>query len=624
MKYVKISEYKNLKDFEITFDSDNFIDVFVGKNGSGKSNFFEALIEILNHILESKIKAAPIGFSYEIIYEVHGFPQQIIWDQEQFTINKKQRKASGKFPFPDNILIYYSGHNKTIETLVEKSIKNFLPKTKKVSETPPRLFYGIDSTYKDLFLFSLLFKVNTPAYNYICEKLNITKTADTFVLTLKRPAFANTRLKELGFEQVDKFDRRSFFWGADGVTKDFLFHLYECIKGEFQHSDVYSQDNDEYVMSIDLALFRSKYTQFFSADIFRRFDNLKILDMISEIDFPLTIDGVGESTSASFSDGQFQLVYIYAAMELFKHRECLTLLDEPDAFLHPEWQYQFLDQVFEIAEENQELNHILMSSHSAVTLIQHQNAKVRYFDVKDDKATCYNVPKHVAVKKLSSDIIKYSEDDQILSIINTIQIENKPVLFTEGNTDPIVIKQAWYKLYEDEMPFIPFYAFSCTYLSQLLSDERIVAEMQGLPVFGLYDFDKAYNQWNGMNGSIIEQDPYKGLIKKWEHGESYALMLPVPVNADIQNQVIKNSATKETFKDGSCCEMEHLFYGSTVTQDYFKQESCVGGTRVEFCSDSDKTDFAKTVVPCVEDEYFEVFRPMFEFIKEKSLMGVGG
>ncbi len=41
-----ITEYKNLKDFKLDFDSESFIDVFVGKNGTGKSNLFEAIIEI--------------------------------------------------------------------------------------------------------------------------------------------------------------------------------------------------------------------------------------------------------------------------------------------------------------------------------------------------------------------------------------------------------------------------------------------------------------------------------------------------------------------------------------------------------------------------------------------------
>lgn len=54
LKSLYISEYKNLKDFTLTFDGTSFIDVFVGKNGSGKSNLFEALIEIFRFLYESK------------------------------------------------------------------------------------------------------------------------------------------------------------------------------------------------------------------------------------------------------------------------------------------------------------------------------------------------------------------------------------------------------------------------------------------------------------------------------------------------------------------------------------------------------------------------------------------
>jgi hypothetical protein len=202
-------------------------------------------------------------------------------------------------------------------------------------------------------------------------------------------------------------------------------------------------------------------------------------------------------------------------------------------------------------------------------------------------------------------------------IINTIQIENKPVLFTEGSTDPIILKEAWYKLFEYEMPFIPFYAFSSTYIKQLLTDNRIHAEMGGLPLFALFDFDKAYDQWNGLNGTVIENDPLQGMVKQWAEGDSYAIMLPVPAHVDIQSQVIKNTTTKETFGGDSCCEIEHLFYGQEATANYFQEEPCVGGCKIVFHADREKTAFAKEVVPKLNGACFEVFRPIFEFIKSK-------
>jgi hypothetical protein len=344
--------------------------------------------------------------------------------------------------------------------------------------------------------------------------------------------------------------------------------------------------------------------------------------MLAEITIPLRLTGGVDATIGHFSDGQFQSVYIYSIVELFKDRNCITLLDEPDSFLHPEWQFDFLKQVFEITDTTAKNNHVLMSSHSAVTLIPHDKKKIKFFDIKGNQANCYDLPKSVAIKKLSADLIKYSEQEQLLSIINAIQIENKPVLFTEGSTDPVILKEAWYKLYDIEMPFIPFYAFSCTYIKQLLTDNRIHAEMGGLPVFALFDFDKAYDQWNGLNGTVSETDPLKGMIKKWAEGESYALMLPVPANTDIQKQVIRNSATGETFGGDSCCEIEHLFYGLDATRDYYQQEPCVGGTKIVFRSDGEKTAFAKEVVPTLDQACFEVFRLMFEFIKLKCKTGV--
>lgn len=52
LKSLTLSQYKNLKDFSLSFDGSSFIDVFVGKNGSGKSNLFEALILIFRHLYE--------------------------------------------------------------------------------------------------------------------------------------------------------------------------------------------------------------------------------------------------------------------------------------------------------------------------------------------------------------------------------------------------------------------------------------------------------------------------------------------------------------------------------------------------------------------------------------------
>ncbi|WP_083915025.1 AAA family ATPase [Alkalispirochaeta alkalica] len=52
LKSIHIGDYKNLKDFALNFNTACFIDIFVGKNGSGKSNLFEAIILIFKHLFE--------------------------------------------------------------------------------------------------------------------------------------------------------------------------------------------------------------------------------------------------------------------------------------------------------------------------------------------------------------------------------------------------------------------------------------------------------------------------------------------------------------------------------------------------------------------------------------------
>lgn len=622
LKSVFISQYKNLKNFTLNFDGASFIDVFVGKNGSGKSNLFEALIEIFRHLYEFDNKGE-IGFEYSAKYEIDGAETEIAWTAGKLSINGKVRKTIGDTPLPDNLLIYYSGHNDTVFGLVQRYEVDFRKRIKGANPDESRRFIGIGSEYKQLLLAVLLIQpTENTARQFICQKLDIASVGLDMLLTLQRPAFATSALKALELDSIESFDPRTHYWGADGITRDFLNRLITCVKGEFSHGNVYSSADDRYQIPINIELFQQQFAGESVTDVFRQFDNLKTLGMLAEITIPLTLTSGLDAGIAHFSDGQFQSVYIYSIVELFKDRNCLTLLDEPDAFLHPEWQFAFLRQVFLIADTAASGNHVLMSSHSAVTLILHDKKKIKFFDIKDNHANCYDVPKSVAIKKLSADLIKYSEQDTLLSILNTVQIERKPVLFTEGSTDPIILKEAWYKLHDEEMPFIPFYAFSCTYINQLVTDNRIHSEMGGLPVFALFDFDKAYDQWNGLNGVVIESSPTQGMIKKWSAGESYAFMLPIPVHADIQRQVIRNAETHETFGGDSCCEIEHLFYGQSATAGYYHSEPCVGGSKIVFKSDGEKTTFAKNVVPTLDAACFEVFRPMFEFIKSKCAEGV--
>ncbi|TXF90292.1 AAA family ATPase [Neolewinella aurantiaca] len=625
LKRLYLSKYKNLNDFALNFTGSSFIDVFVGKNGTGKSNMFEALIEIFRQLYEKDFQ---VGFDFELEYEIDGSDHFVGWEwiAERYYKTedgeRKDIKKVAKEDLPDNVILYYSGHNEKVARLIYAYEEGFKRDLKEANEGDIREFIGIGKDYKALLLSVLLLQPEgCKAKAFIKEKLGIVSIGNEVFISLKRPYYARKK----GYE-VDRFDQATSFWKAKGITKKFLDQIDGVKRAEQakERDEGYKPPKDEtsyddvYQLYLDLEAFQQAFADTNSQELFSQLDNLRTIEMLDDISLNLTLTDGTKSEVDHFSDGQFQSIYIYTIVELFRGKNCLTLLDEPDSFLHPEWQFDFLTQVFEIADDATVDNHVLMSSHSAVTLIPHDSRDVNLFNFVGDGVRCINVPKSYAIEQLSAQMIKYSEDEQIISIINQITIEDKPILFTEGSTDPRILKIAWSKLYSDPIPFHIVFAFGCTYLRLLLIDQQILKELNGQPAFGLFDFDMAYDQWNSLaTEEIIENDPYKGLVKKIKAKNSYALLLPVPEIPAIEGQVIKNKSEKTTYLGESKLAIEHLFYGDPQTHEFFEILSKPGGGQIISFREKRKTDFSKIIVPKIDAAHFEFFRPMFEFIKSK-------
>ena len=607
LKTVYIGQYKNLKDFTLSFDGNSFIDVFVGKNGSGKSNLFEALIEIFRHLFEN----TEISFDYAIQYEIDGQVVDIEWKSGKRVINGKEQKTLGKTPLPDNVLIYYSGHNDTVADLVERYEDDFGRRIKIASVGESRPFIGIGAEYKELLLAILLMQPERNiARQFICQKLGISAIGVDVNLILKRPNFADTKLV------IDNFLPETHYWGTEGITRAFLDKLLTCIKGDFTHGSIYTKEADIYQIPINIELFHAKFTDEKPIDIFRQLDNLKLLDMLSGISIPLKLTSGTAATSTYFSDGQFQSVYIYSIIEIFKDRNCITLLDEPDSFLHPEWQFNFLKQVFEITDTTARNNHVLMSSHSASTITLANDSMINLFEFDGSKVAATRVKKADVIKSLSAGLISFSESEARLNIHHVLKNTTGPVLFTEGITDEMILETAWSKLYPTEKcSFEIQSAFSCGFMRNLVNDNTLYQNHPGRMFFSLFDFDEAFNDWNQL-GQDVQTDPCKSLVKKRAANESYALLLPVPASGIINHQVI-NPHTGGNYGRKSLLTIELLFHGIAGLDGYFTVDTERTDGFIKFISDSQKVTFARDVVPTIAATHFAVFRPMFEFIKSK-------
>lgn len=610
LRSISISRYKNLRDFSLAFDGDEFIDIFVGKNGCGKSNFLEALIEIFDHLYTFGAGNAGPGFDYALGWETNGSRTELAWRDEQMSINGKPRKQIGRTRLPANVIVYYSGQNETVAELIERYQTSYRGKVRKskVAELPR--FIGIGPDYKALLLaLMMMLPEDTRARKFLCAKLGIEGVGGTTWLKLRRPGKGIVNQ----LRQYDPFADGELFWGVQGVAREFLDRLLSCITGEFTPGSLYARDSDTYRLSIDVQKFRETFADTPADEVFCQFNALRALGMIEDVSIPVRLGGEVEVTSRAFSDGQFQSIYLFAISELFKNRECVTLLDEPDAFLHPEWQYDFLNQVLQISEEAARTNHILMSSHSASTVAAKVDTRLRVFEVNGRQVTSAEKDKSEIIDSLSAGLISFSEAEAKLNIHHVLENSEGPVVFTEGVTDELILETAWEKLFGARpRPFEIQGTFGCGFLGALLRDETIYKNHPDRKFFGVFDFDEAYNNWNSKNTDFIQEDVARGLARRKQNHPGYFILLPVPVGLSVRPQVV-NPATGNHFREKSALPIELLFHDVPGLEAHFStDQSRPGGIRKLACK---KTVFAKKVVPEIDAAHFECFRPLFEFIE---------
>lgn len=615
LRNVFVSDYKNLKGFELGFDGTNSLEVFVGKNGTGKSNLFEALIEIFRHLDEFDSDGDGINFDYRIAYEIGEKRIAIKWEKGHLTIDDEVRRTVGKTPRPENVLVYYSGHNGTVPGLIGKYQSAFQGRIKGADFSDTRYFIGVGSHYKQLLLAICLLKPSSShCRRIICSKLGINDVSTELRLTLKRPHYARSSVYDI--HNNDEADR---FWKADGITKTFLNQLLSFVASTPADGRVrtegYLAREDKYTLYLDTAKITEAFKDSAPHELFNRFDNLMVLEMLEEISIPIKLTNGAEASTSYFSDGQFQSVYIFALTEIFRARQSLTLLDEPDSFLHPQWQHEFLSQISEISSAASKTNHILLSSHSASTISSIAETKVNLFETNGNTVKISQALKGDVITSLSAGLISFSESEARLNIQLILKNTTGPVLFTEGITDEQILETAWSKLYPGtQRTFEIQNAFDCAFLGNLLRRDELYQNHPQRTFFGLFDFDEAYNTWNGLKGDEIETNPNKCLTRKHAKHPSYWLLLPVPDSLSVKSQAL-NTATGGTYKHQSLLTIELLFHDVPGLEKHFEVDSERPDKFRRFIGN--KVNFAKNVVPSIESKHFKVFEPIFEFVKAK-------
>lgn len=378
-----IDEYKLLKDFDIQFNKE--ISILIGVNGSGKSTILECIAQIFSDaFLKEKAK---FGFrlTYELrLEEILGqttmtsefkteyLKVEILGQKDSyltFKINDSIIKESeiirryGYFEkiLPSNIVIYYSGLAEIMKKICLPHLVRLAEGYRKGNINIYRPFFYFEPDLFNLILVSLLSYEYGDIPNFLSERAKI-KGVQRIRINLKKPAW--------GKGKADNW------WGAQGEVKVFFDYLnsiglpLEIEKNNTSSGNVVIENwqNDALIIHIigQQKLFEIREHFVEEKTLFTILNTLFIEGFEPEVSFTfIQDDDEGSNLFNVLSEGEQQSIIIRGLVELVNNENTLFLFDEPDTYLHPSWQRNFIEDISQLATvDGLTTSQFLITTHS--------------------------------------------------------------------------------------------------------------------------------------------------------------------------------------------------------------------------------------------------------------------
>ena len=479
IKEIKIAN-KAFKNLDISLENNTSgVMVFIGNNGSGKSNLLEAISAIFKHLYDKKEKDIPFNFS--LTYTISG--------KDAVEITKKgssvtteingQAKSDPYSYLPKQIVAIYSGEEERLWQ------KYYLP------------------TYQEYIA-----KIGTETYNNMPKMLYINKFYwHISLLCLLLNQFNNSEdtfcSKILGVEKTNSikfsFNKANYKSYKDSIVKQFINKIDK--KQEYTLKELKTIIEQEGYTLIDV--YKFFYIAFTSAD-------QKILQDI-------VIKYNSENLEIEdFSEGEKKMILIKAALEFAAQEDSVFILDEPDAHIHLSNKVQ-IRKVFEEYEQNRQ---VIITTHSPTLTDCLDNESIYMLD----RGKLISTEKQKVLESISGEFWNRFQQNTFISSKSPI------ILLVEGKLDKIHINNA-YRALKEEYPNLNFDIFC------LNSETKIQPFLSGLYesdfetdklYIGVYDNDEAGHK-SYKSFDEISQKSYKKLKENNKaHNTYFSVELPKP------------------------------------------------------------------------------------------------
>lgn len=391
--YVK--NYGNLHDFEFMPDQQSQTSVVLGRNGAGKSNLIEVLVEIFRDLEAGEAS----GFNYELTYQIRGYTVEVTNDpdgrpKQQFNINKLKVTATTFNEqvdeyLPKHVFAYYSGWNRRLEKLFDKPTKALYKKWKDggISDNIPlrRLFY-CRKDYSQLVLLAFFLMDKDPKVNaFLLDFLKI-KDFESALFVMHKPYWRGSgKPSKNDLEEGDPL-----FWYAKGAFQTFTDRLWRHAIAPIRNEETITKDfrdrteDQERLYLYIKDKFTLKELMYPGEDethFFAHLEGLYLCDLVDEVRVTVDHSKAGLIRFDQLSEGEQQLLTVLGLLHFTKGEESLFLLDEPDTHLNPAWTYEYLSLL-----ENQVVDHtsqLLIATHNPLMIGGLKREQVRLLNRHD-------------------------------------------------------------------------------------------------------------------------------------------------------------------------------------------------------------------------------------------------
>lgn len=354
LEYLYIKDWFLLKNFEIKFNQK--INVLIGENGSGKSSVIECLALIFGHLhsyfIDEEKKSAPVsgyivhfksqnsenGIWHDVVINnntepLHSsFNPLITIDNEIINITKNADIVRKILPL--RIGLYYAGITDRLKKISRNFEEKYIAKIRQDKLTnlsplklpTPAPFLYIKDEHLPIMLLSLLMSGTDENKNIIEDSLFIDINSTNVEFVFKRPEWHKGNATEI--------------WGAEGVARLFIIHL-------IGYGDEEEISKDLIKIKHELSYVRDEFNRIFTTRIeentFEIFDYLLFNDLLDYIKITWKNPNNEVIDLNRLSEGEKQFIINKSLSLLWKNQKGFLLLDEPDTFLHPKWQQNFIN-----------------------------------------------------------------------------------------------------------------------------------------------------------------------------------------------------------------------------------------------------------------------------------------